>query len=257
MPYIGQNCPELKIKDCNSSGKRCHLRSSPMTLCQEIAFTEWFLKTEMEYYSKGVATPRPAPKVTLKSNCLVQHQQQQQQQQPIRKEDVKSNSKEVSTCAVWSERRHRSGTSLMRSKPLATTSSRGQRQIKKCYERWQEKNFDMGPVAEWWSLSNISTCSQLDTRMDQIFRLHRALSISATTHRHGKENDMSIWFICEVLTRTSKRDHYGSDLGIRKQKALSQVFKTRKDKEFPTFQWILDLVRTTNMILQYKNTWNC
>ena len=42
-------------------------------------------------------------------------------------------------------------------------------------ERWQEKNFDMGPVAEWWSLSNISTCSQLDTRMDQIFRLHRAL----------------------------------------------------------------------------------
>ena len=33
-----------------------------------------------------LATPRPAPKVTLKSNWLVQ--QQQQQQQPIRKEEA-------------------------------------------------------------------------------------------------------------------------------------------------------------------------
>ena len=43
-----------------------------------------------------LATPRPGPKVTLKINWLVQ-----QQQQPIRKEDVKSNSKEVST---WESR---------------------------------------------------------------------------------------------------------------------------------------------------------
>ena len=71
-------------------------------------------------------------------------------------------------------------------------------------------------------------------------------STSVTTHRHGKANDMSIWFICEVLTRTSKRDHYGSDLDIRKQKELSQVFRRQKDKEFPTSQ----------LILHYKNTWN-
>ena len=44
---------------------------------------------------------------------------------------------------------------------------------------------------------------------------------------------MSIWFICEVLTRTSKRDHHGSDLGIRKQKGLSQVFKKSEG------QWVL------------------
>ena len=39
MQCIGQNYPELKIKDCNS-GKRSHFRSSPKILCQEIAFTE-------------------------------------------------------------------------------------------------------------------------------------------------------------------------------------------------------------------------
>ena len=39
MPYKWKHYPELKIKDCNS-GKRSHLRSSPMTVCQEIAFTE-------------------------------------------------------------------------------------------------------------------------------------------------------------------------------------------------------------------------
>ena len=49
---------------------------------------------------ESLATPRPAPKVTLKSKWLVQ-QQQQQQQQSICKEDVKSNSKEVAT---WESR---------------------------------------------------------------------------------------------------------------------------------------------------------
>ena len=51
----------------------------------------------------------------------------------------------------------------MRSKPLATTSSQGQRRIKKCNGRWQEVYRDMGPVAEWWSL-----CSQLDRYLDYI-----------------------------------------------------------------------------------------
>ena len=43
-----------------------------------------------------LATPKPAPKVTLRSNWLVQ-----QQQQPIRKEGVNSNSKQVAT---WESR---------------------------------------------------------------------------------------------------------------------------------------------------------
>ena len=36
---LGTIIQRCRIKDCNS-GKRSHLRSSPMTLCQETAFTE-------------------------------------------------------------------------------------------------------------------------------------------------------------------------------------------------------------------------
>ena len=42
--------------------KRSHLRSSPMTLCQEIASTEWFLKTEVEYQSRGSQHQRQHPR---------------------------------------------------------------------------------------------------------------------------------------------------------------------------------------------------
>ena len=50
--YWIKDYPERRIKDCNS-GKRSRLQSSPVTLCQEIAFTERFLKTEIEYFPRG------------------------------------------------------------------------------------------------------------------------------------------------------------------------------------------------------------
>ena len=84
MLYIGLNYPELKIKDCNS-GKRSHLRSSTLTLGQEECIHRVISQNGDRVLFEGLATPRPAPKVTLKSNWLVQ-----QQQQPIRKEDVKT-----------------------------------------------------------------------------------------------------------------------------------------------------------------------
>ena len=62
-----------------------------------------------------LATPRPAPKVTLKSNWLVQ-----EQQQPIRKKDVKSNSKEVATWKAEQERGMKRETPQEWKKPLET-----------------------------------------------------------------------------------------------------------------------------------------
>ena len=50
-PFIGWNCPEHKIKDCNS-GRRSHMLSSYTVLCQQIASVEWFLRTEIEYCLK-------------------------------------------------------------------------------------------------------------------------------------------------------------------------------------------------------------
>ena len=46
------NYPEGRIKDSNF-GKQNHLLSLPTPQCQETAFTEWFLRTEIEYYSRG------------------------------------------------------------------------------------------------------------------------------------------------------------------------------------------------------------
>ena len=40
------------------------------------------------------------------------------------------------------------------------------------------------------------------------------------------------------------------------KKSPRKCSKKHKDKEFPTFHWILELVRTTNLILQHKNIWN-
>ena len=66
MPSIEQNYREHKIKDCNS-GKRSHLRSSPIILCQEIAFIEWFLRKEIEYCSKDSEPQGQLPKLRWKA----------------------------------------------------------------------------------------------------------------------------------------------------------------------------------------------
>ena len=50
MRYIGQNCQERRIKDCDS-GRQNHLQSSPTQQCQEIALIGWLLRTEIEYFS--------------------------------------------------------------------------------------------------------------------------------------------------------------------------------------------------------------
>ena len=49
---LDKSYPEHKIKDCNS-GRRSHTQSLHTVLCQQIASTELFLKTQIEYFSKG------------------------------------------------------------------------------------------------------------------------------------------------------------------------------------------------------------
>ena len=50
-----------RIKDCNS-GKRNHLQSWPTSQYQETALTVWLLKTEIEYFSKGLRHQGPHPR---------------------------------------------------------------------------------------------------------------------------------------------------------------------------------------------------
>ena len=85
-----KNCPKHKIKDCNS-GKQSYFRSSPTILREETASSEQLPRGDQVLFER-LPTPRPAPKVTLNSNWLVQ------QQQPICNEDVTGTSKVV---AEW------------------------------------------------------------------------------------------------------------------------------------------------------------
>ena len=58
--------PEHKIKDCNS-GKRSHMQSSYTVRCQQIASTEWSLKTEIEYCSEDSRPLDPRQKSPWKA----------------------------------------------------------------------------------------------------------------------------------------------------------------------------------------------
>ena len=62
-------------------------------------------------------------------------------------------------------------------------------------------------------------------------------STSVTTHKHDKGDDMPIWFLYEVLTRTSRWDHYGRDQDTRKQKENCQIYKSQKDKYLRSSKW--------------------
>ena len=61
MLYIGYDWRKRRIKVCNS-GKRNHLQSWPTSQYQETALTVWLLKTEIEYFSKGLRHQGPHPR---------------------------------------------------------------------------------------------------------------------------------------------------------------------------------------------------
>ena len=119
----------------------------------------------------------------------------------------------------------------MRSESLAGTSQ-GSRRNAECYERWQEIYFDMGPVAAWWRLSNISTSSQLVRRMGQISRSHRSFR-----HRPKK---------------VSRRDLYGCDPGIKKQTNLQKAQRQAQVPYIPVSERIRQNNNVASMSHRYK-----
>ena len=99
------------------------------------------------------------------------------------------------------------------------SAMKGDRKYTSIWDRWQ--NDEVYPTSQ---LAHIWTNAW-------VRYLDFIVPFDITTNRHGKENDMSIWFICEVLTRTRKRDH-GSDLGRKKEakRALACLQKTERTR---------------------------
>ena len=120
MRYIGQKT-ERRIKDCNF-GKQNQAQSWPTSQCQEVALTEWNLRTEFEFLFERLATARPAPKVTLKSNWPAQ----QQPQQPTLEEGVNISWKQHATweskARVGDETKRATEVELTSRKPVRTVS---------------------------------------------------------------------------------------------------------------------------------------
>ena len=77
------------------------------------------------------------------------------------------------------------------------------------------------------------------------FIVHFDISHNAPSWQRGR-------YVNLIHLRNLDSNHYGSDLGMRKNSCKSS--KKQKDREFLTSQWILELVKTTNLILQHKNT---
>ena len=75
MPFIVQNYPEHKIKDCHF-GKQSHMQSSYTVRCQQECIYKVISPSGDRMLFERLST-RPAPKVTLKSNLQSQQQQQQ------------------------------------------------------------------------------------------------------------------------------------------------------------------------------------
>ena len=164
-------------------------------LCQETAFTEWFLKSgDRVLFASSQGYTR---KQLACAASAAAHSQVRREKQLARGCDLGKWSRN----AGWNERRTR-GKSLWKQladrfksgrwywsqrtrKSLQMHSWKTKRILKKSKE-WKlvrtnfysrssgERQDDMGPVAERWSLSDISSSTQLDRRMGQIFRLHRA-----------------------------------------------------------------------------------
>ena len=92
MPFIGQNYPEHKIENCNL-GKRSHMQSSHTVLCQQDCIHRVISQNGDRILFERLSTPRPAPKVALKSNW---HAQQQQQHQSLC-DDVSDSTRKLVT----------------------------------------------------------------------------------------------------------------------------------------------------------------
>ena len=60
-------------------------------------------------------------------------------------------------------------------------------------------------------------------------------STLAMMHLIGRGHDITIWFIFEASTWTSKPDHCANALDTKKQTELLRVFSVLKDKEFLIF----------------------
>ena len=101
-------------------------------------------------------------------------------------------------------------------------AAKGDMKYTSTWDRWQNDE---------WSLSSISTCTQLDRWMGKNSETSSCTSIPAIMHRRGKKHNITVWFICEASTRTSKRDPHGSDLDLKKQPELLRIFRMLKAKE--------------------------
>ena len=93
MQYIGQFSAGSRIA---IFGTQNDLQSLLTLQCQETRIDRVISQSGDRLIFERLATPRPAPKVTLEGNWLTQ-QQQQQPQQPTLKEGVNSIPKEIAT----------------------------------------------------------------------------------------------------------------------------------------------------------------
>ena len=100
LRYIGRNYPGRRIKDCDPGKQQSFAIITNATVsgdCTDRVISQHGDRVIFEW----LATPRPAPKVTLKSNWRTQQQQQQQPQQPILDKGVNSIWKQRAT---WESR---------------------------------------------------------------------------------------------------------------------------------------------------------
>ena len=144
----------------------------------------------------------------------------------------------------------------MRSEPVAATSPQGSRRIAKCYKRWKDIFFNLGQMAKWWDLQEISACSWLVGRTGQVLGPHRALQ-----HRPQRtdiaEKDMWICFIYEVLTKKKAgRTYMAKTRVLGSEKELSNLHKSKEKNKFIKSQLVTGGVYKTEMTLHYKSTWN-
>ena len=80
-----------------------------------------------------------------------------------------------------------------------------------CYKRWKDVSLNRWQVTKTMKPAELLSSHIIRQTYGSGIWITLHSSISVTTHQHDKGDDMSIWFLYEVLTRTSRWDHYGRD----------------------------------------------